>query len=48
MKPVLAAGVTQTKRIVVDKAKHVRFVIDLAKQKQRLEAKAVKLAQLAQ
>ena len=33
---------------LVGKAKHVRFVVDLAKQKQRLEAKAVRLAQLAQ
>lgn len=31
---------------VVGKAKHVRFVVDLAKQKERLEAKAAKLAQL--
>ncbi|HSQ03042.1 MAG TPA: LysR family transcriptional regulator [Burkholderiales bacterium] len=31
---------------VVGKAKHVRFIVDLAKQKQRLEAKAAKLAQL--
>ena len=29
---------------VVGKAKHVRFVVDLAKQKERLEAKAAKLA----
>ncbi len=33
---------------LVGTAKHVRFVIDLAKQKQRLEAKAVKLARLTQ
>ena len=31
---------------LVGKAKHVRFVVDLAKQKERLEAKAAKLAQL--
>ena len=31
---------------VVGKAKHVRFVVDLAKQKERIEAKAAKLAQL--
>lgn len=31
---------------VVGRAKHVRFVVDLAKQKERLEAKAAKLAQL--
>lgn len=30
----------------VGKAKHTRFVVDLAKQKERLEAKAAKLAQL--
>lgn len=30
----------------VGRAKHVRFVVDLAKQKERLEAKAAKLAQL--
>ena len=29
---------------VVGKAKHVRFVVDLAKQRERLEAKAAKLA----
>lgn len=33
---------------LVGKAKHMRFVVDLAKQKERLEAKAIKLAQLAQ
>lgn len=32
---------------VVGKMKHVRVVIDLAKQKERLQAKAFKLAQLA-
>lgn len=32
---------------VVGKAKHVRFVVDLAKQKERLEAKAVKLSKLS-
>ena len=31
---------------LVGKAKHVRFVVDLAKQKERLEAKAARLAQL--
>ena len=31
---------------LVGKAKHVRFVVDLAKQKERLQAKAAKLAQL--
>ncbi len=31
---------------VVGRAKHVRFIVDLAKQRQRLEAKAAKLAQL--
>jgi len=31
---------------LVGKARHVRFVVDLAKQKERLEAKAAKLAQL--
>jgi|ERR1039458_7728423 predicted thioesterase len=31
---------------VVGRAKHVRFVVDFAKQKERLEAKAAKLAQL--
>jgi predicted thioesterase len=31
---------------VVGRAKHVRFVIDLARQKQRLEAKAAKYAQV--
>jgi fluoroacetyl-CoA thioesterase len=31
---------------LVGKAKHVRYVVDLAKQKERLEAKAAKLAQL--
>lgn len=31
---------------LVGKAKHVRFVVDLAKQKERLEAKAAKLAHL--
>ena len=31
---------------MVGKAKHVRFVVDLAKQKERLEAKAAKLAQM--
>ena len=31
---------------VVGKAKHTRFVVDLAKQKERLEAKAAKLAAL--
>lgn len=30
----------------VGRAKHVRFVVDLSKQKERLEAKAAKLAQL--
>lgn len=30
---------------LVGKAKHTRFVVDLAKQKERLEAKAAKLAQ---
>lgn len=33
---------------LVGKAKHTRFVVDLAKQKERLEAKAAKLAQLSQ
>lgn len=33
---------------VVGKAKHVRFVVDLAKQRERLEAKAAKVAQLKQ
>ena len=33
---------------LVGKAKHVRFVVDLAKQRERLEAKAAKLAQLKQ
>ena len=32
----------------VGRAKHTRFIVDLAKQKERLEAKAAKLAQLAQ
>ena len=32
---------------IVGKAKHVRFVVDLDKQRQRLEAKAAKLAQIA-
>ena len=32
----------------VGKAKHTRFVVDLSKQKERLEAKAAKLAQLKQ
>lgn len=32
----------------VGRAKHTRFVVDLAKQKERLEAKAAKLAQLSQ
>ncbi len=32
---------------VVGKMKHVRVVVDLAKQKERLQAKALKLAQLA-
>ncbi|MBI4292144.1 MAG: thioesterase family protein [Betaproteobacteria bacterium] len=31
---------------LVGRAKHVRFVVDLAKQKERLDAKAAKLAQL--
>lgn len=31
---------------LVGKAKHVRFVVDLAKQKERIDAKAAKLAQL--
>jgi fluoroacetyl-CoA thioesterase len=31
---------------LVGKAKHARFIVDLAKQKERLEAKAAKLAQL--
>ena len=31
---------------LVGKARHVRFVVDLAKQKERLEAKAARLAQL--
>ena len=31
---------------VVGRAKHVRFVVDFAKQKERLEAKTAKLAQL--
>ena len=31
---------------VVGKSKHIRFIVDLAKQKERLEAKAAKLAQL--
>ena len=31
---------------LVGKAKHTRFVVELAKQKERLEAKAAKLAQL--
>lgn len=31
---------------VVGKAKHVRFVVELAKQKERLDAKAAKLAQM--
>ena len=30
---------------VVGKSKHIRFIVDLAKQKERLEAKAAKLAQ---
>jgi predicted thioesterase len=33
---------------IVGKAKHVRFVVDLDKQRERLEAKAAKLAQLAE
>jgi predicted thioesterase len=33
---------------LVGRAKHTRFVVDLAKQKERLEAKAAKLAQLQQ
>lgn len=32
---------------LVGKAKHTRFVVDLAKQKERLEAKAAKLAALS-
>ena len=31
---------------VVGKAKHIRFIVDLAKQKERLEAKRAKLAEL--
>ena len=31
---------------VVGKSKHIRFIVDLAKQKERLEAKAAKVAQL--
>lgn len=31
---------------VVGRAKHIRFVVDLAKQKERLEAKAAKVAAL--
>ena len=31
---------------VIGKAKHIRFVVELAKQKERLEAKKAKLAQL--
>ncbi len=31
---------------IVGKAKHVRFVVDLDKQRERLEAKATKLAQI--
>ena len=31
---------------IVGKAKHVRFVVDLDKQRERLEAKAAKLAQI--
>jgi len=38
MKPGLLAGMTHTRR----------FVVDLAKQRERLEAKAAKLAQLKQ
>ena len=30
----------------VGKSKHIRFIVDLAKQKERLEAKAAKLAEL--
>ncbi len=33
---------------LVGRAKHTRFVVELAKQKERLEAKAAKLAQLQQ
>ena len=31
---------------LVGKVKHIRFIVDLAKQKERLEAKAAKLAEL--
>jgi len=31
---------------VIGKAKHIRFVVELAKQKERLEAKKAKLSEL--
>ena len=31
---------------VIGKSKHIRFVVELAKQKERLEAKKAKLAEL--